>query len=80
MGKELPKPEFYKHLDTEVKEYEANKEIHNMEEVPSKTDHPHDFKLVSGNRAECQCGWGIYLFADDEINEGKLFNKGTLII
>ena len=79
----MPKPtkeEFYKQLDEEQAEYKAEKEVHDMGTRKSLTDHEHDFRLVSGNRGECNCGWGIYLDAKDTIREGKLYREDTLII
>ena len=80
MGKPVSKEEFFKQLDEEQAEYKAEKEIHDMEARKSLTDHEHDFRLLSGNRGECNCGWGIYLDAKDTIREGKLYREDTLII
>jgi hypothetical protein len=78
--KELPKKEFYDQLDEDNKVYEASNELHDMETRSSLTDHEHYLDVQPGNVAECQCGWGIYLDAEDEIREGKLYRNGTLII
>ena len=78
--KELPKKEFYEKLDEESKEYEAVKELHDMDKRQSVTDHSHEFSVYPGNQAYCECGWGIYLDKDDTIKEGHLYRSGTLII
>lgn len=72
--------EFYAKLDEESRTYNAEKEIIDMEKQKSVTDHQHYLRFVSGNRAECDCGWGIYLAGDDEIKDGHLYAKGTLIM
>jgi hypothetical protein len=78
--KELPKKEFYEKLDEESRDYEAVKEIIDMGQKKSVTEHLHRFNLQSGNKAECDCGWGFFLDNKDEIRDGKLYRDGTLII
>jgi hypothetical protein len=80
LKKELPKKEFYEKLDEESKDYEAEKELHDMDKRANLLDHVHEFTLQTGNRAYCNCGWGIYLDTKDEIRNGKLYRDGTLII
>lgn len=72
--------DFYAHLEKEVKEHEASKEIHNMEQRKAVTDHDHFFRLVRGNEIQCSCGWGLILDANDEFREGHLYKDGTLIV
>jgi hypothetical protein len=74
------KSEFYKDLDTQVKDLEAVKEIHNMDERRSLTDHEHKFTLRAGNNIQCICGWGLFLDAQDELKNGHLFRSGKKII
>lgn len=80
MGQPASKEEFYSYLNRITKDHEAVKEIHNMDERPSLTDHKHSLTLEAGNSARCNCGWGIYLDNTDEIKDGHLFKNGTLII
>ena len=80
MGKPVSKQEFYKQLDEEQTDYKAEKELHNMGERPSVTEHDHLFTHGSGNTANCTCGWGVYLDLSDELRDGHLFRNGSLII
>ena len=78
--KVLGKSDFYSELDSYVKDYKADKELHNMGERRSVTDHEHKFTLVAGNKAECECGWGLFLDNKDEIRDGRLFRAGVLVM
>lgn len=71
---------FEKSLKNEVSEYEAVREIHNMGERPSVTDHEHFFTLVRSNEASCKCGWGLFLDNRDQIRGGHLFRDERLIV
>lgn len=78
--KDLPQKEFYEKLDEESRDYEAEKELHDMDKRENLIDHSHEFTLQAGNTAYCNCGWGLYLDGEDEIREGHLYRNGTLII
>lgn len=77
---DVGKSKFYKHLDSEVKDYEANKEVHNMDSKKSVTDHDHFFTMVKGTEAQCSCGWGIFIDVEDDVREGHIYRHNKLII
>ena len=76
----VEKSKFYKQLDGEVKDYDANKELHNMDEKKAVTDHAHYFTMVKGTEVQCSCGWGLYIDVEDSVREGHIFRHDKLII
>ena len=76
----VEKSKFYKHLDGEVKDYDAAKELHDMGNKKSVTDHDHFFTMVKGTEAQCNCGWGLYIDVEDSVREGHIFRHDKLII
>ena len=74
------KSEFYKQLDSDVKELDAVKETHNMDERRSLTDHEHKFTLRTGNNIQCVCGWGLFLDSEDKLKDGHLYRNGKKIV
>ena len=72
--------EFYKHLDTQVKDYDATKEVHDMDKRKSVTDHDHYFKQVAGNQVQCSCGWGFNVDVEDLLTDGHIYRSGKKII
>ena len=68
-----------KQLDSEEKDYEAVKEVHDMGAKESVTDHDHYFKSVSGTQAECTCGWGLFVHPN-ELRDGHVYAGDKLVV
>lgn len=71
--------EFSQHLDEQVKNYGAEKEVIDLSNAPTPTSHEHSFQDY-GSRAQCTCGWGLFLDPEDKIFEGHLYRNDQLVI
>lgn len=79
MPEAASKSEFFAHLDEQVIELGAQKEVINLKESHSPTSHQHFFSDL-GSRAECPCGWGLFLDAQDKVVDGHLYRNSELVI
>ena len=66
-------------LDEEHKDYQAEKELHDMAGKPSLQDHDHYFRLVRGSEALCSCGWGLFV-NPNELRDGHVYAGDQLVI
>lgn len=72
-------PKFVKQLNEENKEYEAEYEKHDMGAKPNLLEHDHFFRNVGGSRAECSCGWGLFV-EPTELRDGHIYSEGKVVI